>query len=200
MLILTVLGGLFFSCSKEGEESTFVVPYDPEKPTELSEFYPDSGGIATQVILKGENFETNKENLKIYFNDKEASVIESIGEMVYVITPKQPGDTCTISVVNNKDSLTYDNKFIYVTKVTVSTITGIGGAKEVKDGSLAEATFSQPCYICIDEERNLFVTELWAHTLRHINEDKNQVVTIQYSRFYCSHFSKSKFFAACVDK
>jgi hypothetical protein len=85
-------------CSDDGGDSGEGTPYDPDKPVLLTEFLPETGGMASQVIIKGSNFGTDPSALKVYFNNKEAKVVKTIGDLAYVLTPRLPGDTCTISV------------------------------------------------------------------------------------------------------
>lgn len=66
--------------------------YDPNVPVTVTDFYPDSGGVATQMILNGSNFGTDLNNIQVYFNKKKAAVIGSLGDKLYVITPRRPGD------------------------------------------------------------------------------------------------------------
>lgn len=167
-----------FSCSDSKTSDTSGKPYDPSKPITLSTFYPDSGGIATKVIIKGSNFGTDPQSIKVYYNKKPAAVVRAAGDMLYVITPRQPGDTCNISVVMGKDSLIFDQKFSYTTQITVTTICGKPGTTEMVDGTLAEAEFNAPHYLCVDAEKNIFVSEFRGHGVRQINEEKNIVTTL----------------------
>lgn len=41
--------------------------YDPNVPVTVTDFYPDSGGVATQMILNGSNFGTDLNNIQVYF-------------------------------------------------------------------------------------------------------------------------------------
>ncbi|MDR2954929.1 MAG: IPT/TIG domain-containing protein [Prevotella sp.] len=152
-------------------------PYDPTKPVQLTGFIPETGGMASQVIIKGANFGTNADSLKVYFNKKRAKVIRTIGDLAYVLTPKLPGDTCDISVVVGKDSLVYDNKFYYQTLVQVYTIAGTPEDKQSLDGTLADARFWKPYYLAVDKEKNIFVGE-YERTARMMSEEKNLVTTL----------------------
>ncbi|WP_285826130.1 IPT/TIG domain-containing protein, partial [Parabacteroides goldsteinii] len=173
-----------FSCSDDKTNANGSgQPYDPNTPVKLETFYPDSGGMATKVIIKGTNFGTDPEAIKVYYNTKKAAVVRAAGDMLYVITPRQPGAECQISVAIGKDSLTFENTFSYTTQTTVSTIAGkpVGGDDghgEMIDGTLAEASFDQPWFLCVDAEKNIFVSERLGHAVRQINEEKNVVSTL----------------------
>jgi IPT/TIG domain./NHL repeat. len=183
LFIFILLSSAFvWNCTEDKVKDDVFGSYDPTKPITLDEFYPDSGGIATKVIIKGTNFGTDPEAVRVWFNKKRASVVKAIGNMLYVITPKQPGDTNIISVAigdRKEDSVSFKNFFRYSTTTTVTTIAGkAGGGRSVVDGTLAEAQFDHPRYICIDAEKNIFVSEFHAHRLRQLNEERNIVATI----------------------
>ena len=179
-LLLSMIGvalWLGFACNNK-ENGISEGPYDPSRPVKITEFYPDSGGMATKMIIKGENFGIASEDVRVYFNQKKAAVVESNGDMLYVIVPKQPGDECKVSVAVGNDSLAFEKTFSYITSVTVSTIAGKVGVQGSTDGTLAEAEFHSPRYLIIDAEKNIFVSEFNNHMLRQINEESNMVTTI----------------------
>lgn len=181
ILVLYVLA--FFSCGdKNSTDAVTDIPYDPNEPVTLSRFYPDSGGMATQILLEGSNFGNNENEVKVYFNQKRAAVVRSTGEMIYAITPRQPGDTCTLSVVINGDSVVYEQPFIYHTNVTVSTICGVPGSTEQKGGTLAEAQFLYPRYLTVDHEKNIYLNDrnvtVNSGIFYLINEENNLVMPL----------------------
>ncbi len=166
------------SCSKGKEPDGKIPPYDPNQAFKLTEFLPDSGGMSTQVILKGQNFGNDASAIKVYFNNKLAKVIRAAGELAYVLAPRLPGDTCIISVVNGKDSIQYPKPFYYKALVQVSTITGTPhAASETLDGTLVDARFNSPWYIAVDKEKNILVGE-WKARARMVNEERNSVITL----------------------
>jgi len=134
--------------------------------------------MSKQVIIKGENFGVDASLMKVYFNKKQAKVVKTIGELAYVLAPRLPGDTCTVTVVMGKDSLTYSSKFYYKARVQVSTISGTPHeAANVVDGTLVEARFNNPWYIAVDGEKNILVGE-WRARARMLNEERNSVITL----------------------
>jgi hypothetical protein len=153
-VIIACMSG-FVSCEDKSE--TGLSDYDPSQPVVLTSFYPDSGRIAEKVILSGQNFGSDPEKIKVYFNNKRASVIGANGNKMYVVCPRLPGDTCDISVVVGNDSLVYDQKFRYRISTTVTTITGDGTWTPFQGGRLADGKF-RSWYIFMDHEDNLFLT------------------------------------------
>jgi WD40 repeat protein len=111
--------------------------------------------MASKVIFDGENFGSDPDKIKVYFNQKLAPVIGSSGKRMYTTVPRLPGDTCTVSVVVGNDSVVYDQKFRYKVAVTVSTIAGNGVNNVFQAGILDQSTF-QPHALCLDGDGNLF--------------------------------------------
>lgn len=119
--------------------------YDPSLPVVINNFLPDSGGIRTKFIVEGSNFGTEPGKVKVYFNNKEALILGVKNDMVYAQVPKQPGDSCIVSVVVGQDSCIFqEKKFVYRIQASVSTVLGKlneSGSGGFVDGSLAEARF-----------------------------------------------------------
>lgn len=183
---LVLLSGVLFSCKDDDSKTEERVEYDPKKPVELTKFYPDSGFYKEKVLIEGSNFGTDVENIRVYFNNKPAAVIGSTGKRMYVQAPRLPGDTCVISVVVGKDSLSFEKPFFYFQSVSVTTIAG-NGQYDYKDGDLADCMLS-PRYLCVDKEDNIFVScrnmpgESWTYeqmAYARIDQEANQLVTIE---------------------
>ena len=155
-LCLLFIGVLCYSCKDSGDGESSQA-YEPDKPLVLEAFTPQVGGMATRVILSGENFGNDPSIVKVYFNKKEAPVVGCDNGKILVITPRQPGDECTISVVIDKDSAVFDTKFTYNTMTVVTTVVGQKGTTEFKAGPFSEATFAKPAYLTVDNEYNLFL-------------------------------------------
>ncbi|MDR1859857.1 MAG: IPT/TIG domain-containing protein [Bacteroidales bacterium] len=168
--------GALVSC--EDDTGTAIgTPYNPSQPVKLTSFEPDSGGMATKLFIDGANFGNDPTAVKVYFNKTRANVVGSDGEHLYVITPRQPGDTCVISVVVGKDSTTFEKTFRYKTMITVSTIAGVTGDYTYKvNCTLAEARFDKPSTLCLDSEGNIFISH-WRtpYSFVVVNIDRNIV-------------------------
>jgi hypothetical protein len=155
----------FVSCGDEEGSGGGGVPYDPNQPVVVTGFKPDSGRIAEKVILEGRNFGTDPSKISVYFNQKKAKVIGSTGNLMYVVVPRMPGDTCTLTVkVGNskvptvgKDSIVAEQKFRYKVSVSVSTVVG-NGKYSFREGDLSYAQL-RPRYLTVDNDNNLFVVQ-----------------------------------------
>lgn len=125
-----------FACSDDNKSGG---SYDG--PLKLTTFYPDSGYLSSKVIVEGENLGTDASKLSVYFNKKKGFISQAAGNILMVYAPKLPGDTCIISVVKGNDSLTFDNKFRYISRFTVENVCGKAGSGLSLGGDLASTTF-----------------------------------------------------------
>jgi hypothetical protein len=144
----------------------------------INSFYPDSGGFATRIIIEGSNFGNNPEEVRVWFNDRQASVIGTNGDHLYVIAPRTPGDECIISVAVGNDSTSISHPFIYRTMTTVTTIAGQKGVSAFQAGTLATATFSELRFLCVDSESNIYGSNWRAHVTYMLNEEKDIVMQL----------------------
>jgi hypothetical protein len=148
---------LFANCSDKNETGDDNgTAYDPSKPLTANSFSPDSGGFATRVIIEGSNFGNNPKDVRVWFNNKQASVIGTNGDHLYAIAPRTPGDTCTVSVAVGNDSTVLSKPFMYRISTTIVTIAGKPGTSLLKPGTLAEAEFAWPRQLCVDSKGNVY--------------------------------------------
>jgi hypothetical protein len=188
----------FVSCGDE--EGSGGVPYDPNQPVVVTGFKPDSGRIAEKVILEGRNFGTDPSKISVYFNQKKARVVGSTGNIMYVVVPRMPGDTCTVTVkvgdtktpTVGKDSIVAEQKFRYRISVSVSTVTGNGTAT-FRAGDLSYAQL-RPRYITVDDDNNLFVVQRsdGLEGLIRVNEKENVVVKLGEGMRNCNAITVDK--------
>ena len=181
--LILALTGVFIllSCGDDDESAGAGLPYDPSKPVVLTTFYTNFGKYQEKVMLTGENFGTDPENIRVYFNNSKAAVVGSTGNRIYALAPRLPGDICTISVAVGKDSVAFEDQFSYEVSVTVTTIAGNGNSTDYQDGDLTNSIL-QPRYICVDKEDNIFVMtrdEAGANqNITRIDEEDNALITI----------------------
>lgn len=174
-MALMLCASWLFSCSDEGTSTS----YDPSLPVTIETFSPDSGRIRTQFIIEGNNFGNDASKVKVWFNEKEALVLNVVNNAIYTIVPKQPGDSCVISVVVENDSVAFDKKkFIYHITESVSTVVGKALETGNTDGSLTDATFQSPRWIAIDWEDNIIYSDESSYRVRLISLNSNEVITL----------------------
>lgn len=147
-----------FACSDDNKSGR---NYDG--PLKLTTFYPDSGYLSSKIIIEGENLGTDASQLSVYFNKKKGYISQAAGNILMVYAPKLPGDTCVISVVKGKDSLTFDNKFHYISRFTVENVCGKTGSGYNIGGDLASTTFEawRLKVGCCDPEGNYYSCYSW---------------------------------------
>jgi hypothetical protein len=79
---------LLASCSKE-DANELEIGSAYGKAPDLGYFSPSEGRIGTYVIIEGENFSTNLEKNKIYFNGVQANLYEGSDTIIVAIVPEK---------------------------------------------------------------------------------------------------------------
>lgn len=171
-LLLSLFIGFQMSCSDDKVEG--YEAFDPSKPIEILSFYPDSGGIATPMIIEGKNFGSDTTGMKVFFEDSlgvkhEAGLVSSNGSMIYAMVPKLTYLKELKIIVERKQAADKiiagmaDDHFFYKTQTTVSSVVGKPEPdnRNVKTmgGDFTSATLSVPVAICLDDEDNIFIVE-----------------------------------------
>ncbi|MBQ3536758.1 MAG: IPT/TIG domain-containing protein [Alistipes sp.] len=158
LLSCLMMSCILFSCSDSDNDGA--ISHDPNRPITLDSFWPQEGPIATQVIIEGDNFGTNVEDITVLFNEKPATIISSNGDRMLVLAPKLPGEECVITVKVGSQSAKFKEIFDYIVQTSVSTVVGGVQAAAMPTGtvSLAAAQFSKKLErtMAIDSQDNLF--------------------------------------------
>ena len=193
-LLLTLFIGFQMSCNDDKEES--YEAFDPSKPIEVTSFYPDSGGIATPMIISGKNFGSDTTGMKVFFEDSlgmrhEAGLVSSNGSMIYAMVPKLTYLKELKIVVERNEGANKlftgiaPDAFSYKTQTTVTSVVGKPEPenRDVKTmgGDFTSATLSAPFAICLDDEDNIFIVEreFWAqggHSGQSVKNDQGENV------------------------
>ncbi len=150
-------------------------PADGNKPTVVDSIHPNVGGIATPILLYGENFGSDTTKLHVAFVNRKnrkdsicANIIGSNGDIIYFNTPKLTDiDSLDVMIttVDSKGKTRVINSgvFKYNTETTVTTVAGIPFVNQeaayTQEGNLGSATFSNPMFICVDADQNVIVIE-----------------------------------------
>lgn len=175
---LLFLTAIFYACS----DNTTELDHNPNRPVVLNNFYPDSGNISTKFIIEGDNFGTDFSKINVFFNQKKAQVLASTGKTIYCLVPRQPGDSCEISVKIESDSIAFKERtFIYHVTANVSDVAGTPRVNGYKDGTLIESVFSVPCFVALNKYNEVLAAERDNNRLRLISEKENKVITFSES-------------------
>ena len=195
-IIFTFLSFLFFffyACKEE----TVTVKYDPNKPVTITSFSPDSGGVATRLVILGNNFGNDTSILNVTLFDparnKEtvAKVIGVNNECIYALLPRRAGSDNEISIrvkVGDSPVIEATKKFGYKLAQSVSTLVGavinVNGTGGEINGTFDVAMLSLPRNITYDATTNsLFLTgfEGWGYgiqAIRRINLTAKEVTSV----------------------
>ena len=72
----SVFGGCNNDLAPIRQSQTF--PPNLNAPTVFESFSPDSGGVKTQLIIRGQNFGTDTAYLKVTVNNKRAAIVGAV--------------------------------------------------------------------------------------------------------------------------
>ena len=177
MVSLVVM--IFFTHCKDDNQIP-KTEYNPSKPVVIDHFTPDSGRVATQMLIYGSNFGSDRSKISVTVKDKKAAVINVTddGTIIYCIVPsfKKAGeivkagqlDSSFVKVKIGDQEVVPDKKFYYRYSQNVSTFLGFtdqDGNSPIVDGSFDVAQFDRPFWLEFDREekkgtpRNLFLLE-----------------------------------------
>ena len=150
------VAAIFLACADNdiAEERHVVYPPDANKESKFVSFSPDSGGLGTQLIIKGENLGTDTSYLRVTVNDKKAAIIGVRNDYIYAVVPAR-ADTGLVKLYvgkgDNVKEFTSDKEFRYKFKRNVSTIAGQNGNAR-RDGEYDIATFRRPWALFHDND------------------------------------------------
>jgi len=144
-----------------------IVDHIPTNPIVIGTVTPDSGRVASQMIIRGENFGGHKDSIEVFINQQKAAVIgvNPEGTMIYCIVPtlrgvedRQEGDEITAKVkvvIGGNTSNIINKDFIYTFSQNVSTFLGFtdqDGNTAIVDGSFDKAQFQSPFWLAFDTD------------------------------------------------
>ena len=180
-------GGLFIasififlvSCKGNGDTPQ---AYDPSKPVEFNEFLPKEGGVGTKLVIRGANFGSDTALVRVYVNDKSATVVGVADTRIYAVVPRR-ADIGPVRVEIGKDAekqtYTFEENFDYEFSQVVSTLCGYtnnDGGSEIVNGRLDEARFIEPRTLKVDAEGDIYLIES-NRGLRVISQTRNEVTS-----------------------
>ena len=151
------VAAIFLACADNdiAEERHVVYPPDANKESKFVSFSPDSGGVGTQLIIKGENLGKDTSYLRVTVNDKKAAIIGVRNDYIYAVVPAR-ADTGLVKLYvgkgDNVKEFTSDKEFRYKFKRNVSTIAGQNGNASRDDGEYDIATFRRPWALFHDND------------------------------------------------
>lgn len=183
-LVLSVFFLLIcISRCKDEQEEFKAAEYDPNLTVEVTEFTPDSGGAATQLMIYGSNFGGNKEQVEVAVNGKVAPVVGCNGSVIYALVPRQVREdagTCAVTLRVGEQEVSV-GEFHYTPHYLVSTLVGYDvedGKETFEPGDFSKAQLKDPYWLAFDGDKNLYVVD--EGTGVHFIDLKNQTVTNKF--------------------
>lgn len=145
---------IFCTCDDSDDERTSL-------KAEVTDFSPLSGGSNTVLILKGHNFGTDVNNVRVTINGKDAVVQEVTNEQITAVVQKGMSSGLVRVILGerpNAQVLIYSTQFTYISNQIVSTYLG-GKVQGETDGSFETATLSKPRYLVWGQDGSLYFIE-----------------------------------------
>lgn len=183
---LIAMMGAMQSCS---DDDASVAQYNPDAPIEVTDYYPTEGGVATKLILNGKNFGTDVSKIQVLVNERSAAVVSSVGDQIYAICPRKPGEgdadniiDCKVAVIVDGKRAEYPVNFKYQIQTVVTTVCGMKDAPdEPVMGNLAQASFPPVTYLAVDNDNNIFAS------LRNRDSyyNNNKVIMVNEDEDFC---------------
>ena len=160
---LTLLIGMsaFWGCNNDLApiRQNQALPPDLSKHSVFESFSPDSGGIGTQLIIRGKNFGSDPSYVKVTVNNKEAAIVGMDDEVIYAIVPAR-ADTGYVRLFIGKDEnieeYASETKFRYQFKRNVTTMVGQHGMNGREDGSYAASKLQRTWFLLTDKDGSVF--------------------------------------------
>src|SRR5690606_10600340 len=131
-------------CKSEDPIISEITPFDPSKPVIVSDFNPKTGGMGQRLVIYGENFGNDPEDIRVVIGGKDAIVINVLGKSLYCLVPRQAflGDIEVRVGKKSKEVIgKASQRFDYQRNMVVSTLLGYRndrGDEPWKDGKFKD--------------------------------------------------------------
>lgn len=176
---------VLYACN--GKEEIEKIPeigdyYDPNKPIAFETMSPSWGRIDQTFVIKG-NFPKDTAQIKVYFNEKRAVIVNSDGRELFGIVPKQTPGYNTVSLVVGNDKIVPDNiRFKYYQTQSVKTVVGKFGDDQYIEGNLDVARIRNVTGLGVVKGQkgdNLIVAEGdWGDRISFVSFDDNMLMRL----------------------
>lgn len=184
-LIFLFLSLLFAACNSEEviekwpEKGNY---YDPGKSITFEALTPDWGRINEAFVIKG-HFPNAHEQIKVYFGDKEAVLLDSDGRELYGLIPKQTPGNNEVSLVIGDQKYTSENvKFKYYQTQSIKTVFGKFDDNQWVEGLLDEVRIGYASDIVTvagqKGDNLIFIAGGWDDKAYFVSLDDNMMVRL----------------------
>ena len=154
LVVMLLCAAIFSACDNNDNEQAII-------KAEVTEFSPLSGGSNTVLTLKGHNFGTDLDNVRVTINGKDAVVQDVTDEQITAVVQKGMSSGLVRVILGerpNAQVLIYSTQFTYISNQMVSTYLG-GKAEGEADGNFESATLSKPRYLVCGKDGSLYFIE-----------------------------------------
>jgi|GEM_PF-1006038 len=131
-------------------------------PVSLERFAPLEGSEATEVMLYGDNFSSDVQDIRVTVNGKETAVLGANRKRILVKIPQGAG-TGKLTLTIGGKTVNSNAEFIYTLKRTVTTIAGSSPS--------APFDFKVNAGMDIDSKGNLYVADIFNNCIRKVAPD-----------------------------
>ena len=125
--LLTVLAFCLGGCKDDDALDATSVPFDPTQPVLITDFTPKEGGAYQKLLIYGENFGTDKSQVKVNIGGKDAVVINVKSTYIYCFVPSGAFSgviEVTVGEGDNAVTATANTAFTYEKEMVVGTLCG----------------------------------------------------------------------------
>lgn len=176
---------LFPACNSEEEIEKWPEKgdlYDSKKAIAFDAMTPDWGRINDSFIIKG-NFPNDVSEIKVFFGDKEAVLVNCDGRELFGLIPKQKPGFNKIKMEINGQTFTCDNaKFKYYQTQSIKTVFGKFENSQWVDGLLDEVRLENASNIVMvagkKQDNMVFVSGGWIDRTYFVSLDDNMMVRL----------------------
>lgn len=156
-------------CSKDKD-----LAHAPGQPMTISDYTPTVGGLATEVLITGDNFSSDTSEIIVTINGNRCAIVNANTKQIMALVPRKCGSGKLVVKIG-KDSVVSSSDFNYIFTSKVTTYAGNGKAG-FANGVGKDAMFSfngQEWYrsmgIDVDDDGNVYVADPGNACIRKID-------------------------------
>ncbi|MCF3110234.1 IPT/TIG domain-containing protein [Niabella sp. CC-SYL272] len=131
-------------------------------PVSLERFAPLEGSEATEVMLYGDNFSSDVQDIRVTINGRETEVLGANQKRIIIKIPQGAG-TGKLTLTIGGKTVSSEAAFTYTLKRTVTTIAGSSAA--------ATFDFKVNAGMDIDSKGNLYLADIFNNCIRKVAPD-----------------------------
>lgn len=154
ILLILIFTVTLISCNKDGADA------------DIFNITPTSGTKGTIVTINGDGFGISTRSVSVFFNGKEAEVIDVKNTVITVKVPEFANTGNIKIIVNNVEFIGPEFTYLF-SDINVSLIAGSGTVGLV-NATGAVAQFNTPLRAAVDDFDNIFVTDYGNNIIRKI--------------------------------